>query len=285
MSPPGRSQASLSVFRGAGAISGLLATVVFPRMQSACGLEASGCVGISWLNATLLLGAAPTVVAALRGNTAAARSSGGAIGSSGDADGQPASAALLWLLLSGLAASRFGVWLFDLAVSQLQQERTPADEQGAGPRCLLSRHRHAQSTHNVAHGPQPAIVGGWDGWEWGCLAPMARRCMRATRMRPPSAPAAAGTVAALQSSVQSLLEIASFVAGAAAGDPRRFHWLMLGSLAAVGGGGLLHASYMWRDGGGLCGWGRCARSARYVQLGTTTGDGEDRGAAHAGGGG
>lgn len=37
---------------------------------------------------------------------------------------------VLYVLLSGLVASRFGLWLFDLAVSQLQQELVPDNELG-----------------------------------------------------------------------------------------------------------------------------------------------------------
>jgi iron-regulated transporter 1 len=37
---------------------------------------------------------------------------------------------LLYVLLSGLVASRFGLWLFDLAVTQLQQELVPETELG-----------------------------------------------------------------------------------------------------------------------------------------------------------
>ncbi len=37
---------------------------------------------------------------------------------------------LLYVLLSGLVASRFGLWLFDLAVTQLQQELVPDTELG-----------------------------------------------------------------------------------------------------------------------------------------------------------
>lgn len=37
---------------------------------------------------------------------------------------------LLYVLLMGLVASRFGLWLFDLAVTQLQQELVPATELG-----------------------------------------------------------------------------------------------------------------------------------------------------------
>jgi hypothetical protein len=110
-------QASLSVFRGAGAVSGLLATLVFPRLHAAAGLETAGCAGISWLNACLLVGAVPTIAASILG---APLGGGGA--------GRPPP--LLLLLLCGLVASRLGVWLFDLAVSQLQQELVPADELG-----------------------------------------------------------------------------------------------------------------------------------------------------------
>jgi len=37
------------------------------------------------------------------------------------------------VLAAGLAASRAGLWLFDLAVSQMLQERVPLQELGAPP--------------------------------------------------------------------------------------------------------------------------------------------------------
>ena len=59
-------QASYAMFRGVAALSGLLATIIFPRMHGAVGLVPTGCAGIAWLNACLLLGAGPTIIASLR---------------------------------------------------------------------------------------------------------------------------------------------------------------------------------------------------------------------------
>jgi iron-regulated transporter 1 len=39
---------------------------------------------------------------------------------------------VLLLMLCGLVLSRMGLWLFDLAVSQMQQDTTAADELGEG---------------------------------------------------------------------------------------------------------------------------------------------------------
>ncbi|GBF99021.1 hypothetical protein Rsub_11825 [Raphidocelis subcapitata] len=213
--------ASLSVFRGAGAISGLLATFIFPRLHAAAGLEASGCAGISWLNACLLVGAVPTVAATLLGTPL-----GGAAGGSGGGPPPP----LLLLLLCGLVASRLGVWLFDLAVSQLQQEMVPPDELGA--------------------------------------------------------------VSGVQSSMQSLFEIASFVAGSALHRPDQFHWLMLGSCCAVASAGLLYLAYLARhrggEGGGCCGAAMrrlAGRRQPYARLGEGGGGGGGAVGGGAGGGG
>ena len=85
------------------------------RSCARTGLEASGALGI-WLQlACLLAGAAPAALARAALNptpsTAAAR-----------------------VLLAALAASRAGLWLFDLAVGQLLQERVAPQELGA-PHC------------------------------------------------------------------------------------------------------------------------------------------------------
>jgi hypothetical protein len=37
---------------------------------------------------------------------------------------------LLYVLLAGLVSSRLGLWLFDLAVTQLQQEMVPGNQLG-----------------------------------------------------------------------------------------------------------------------------------------------------------
>lgn len=77
------------------------------------GLEASGALGIWAQLACLLAGAAPAVLAR------AARARGPSI-------------AAARVLLAALAASRAGLWLFDLAVGQMLQERVAPQELG-GP--------------------------------------------------------------------------------------------------------------------------------------------------------
>jgi iron-regulated transporter 1 len=148
---PSNLQVSLSLFRGAGAVSGLLATVIFPRVHRSVGLVTAGFVGVAWINACLLTGTLPTVVAAAVGAPPTVGGPGGGVGgglinnnrssssgfinSTGAAGGVAGDAVgrgspLLILLLCGLVASRLGIWLFDLAVSQLQQELVAHDELG-----------------------------------------------------------------------------------------------------------------------------------------------------------
>ncbi len=93
----------MSVCRATGALSGLAAAAIFPPLQRAFGLKAAGCVGISWQLLCLVGGTAPAVLASL-----------GLL----QLDGQ----LLSGVLLGGLVASRCGLWLFDLAVCQLQQD-------------------------------------------------------------------------------------------------------------------------------------------------------------------
>lgn len=69
---------------------------------------------------------------------------------------------------------------------------------------------------------------------------------------PGRARAAAGTVTGVQGSMQSLFEIISFVAGSILSAPPEFHWLMLGSLCAISGAGLLYLAYALR--GARRGW-------------------------------
>jgi hypothetical protein len=58
---------------------------------------------------------------------------------------------LLYVLLLGLVASRFGLWLFDLAVTQLQQELVPEIELGELSTTLLV-HAALQSGALGRHG-------------------------------------------------------------------------------------------------------------------------------------
>jgi hypothetical protein len=79
------------------------------------GLEATGVIGV-WLQlACLLVAIIPAAVA----RAGAARPAAAPLGAR--------------VLAAGLAASRAGLWLFDLAVGQMLQERVPPQELGAPP--------------------------------------------------------------------------------------------------------------------------------------------------------
>ncbi|PRW32971.1 TPR repeat-containing isoform B [Chlorella sorokiniana] len=107
----GLPEAELAVYRGLGALSGILATVTFPPLHRWLGLVATGSLSI-WLQlACLLAGVAPALAAAL----------GAAVGAA------PRTYALVW----GLVLSRFGLWSFDLAANQLIQETVEHSALGA----------------------------------------------------------------------------------------------------------------------------------------------------------
>jgi iron-regulated transporter 1 len=76
----------------------------------------------------LLVGVVPITLARVTAQLNAAGTSPAAAPSAPLLQG--ASEPLIYVLLTGLVASRFGLWLFDLAVSQLQQELVPDSELG-----------------------------------------------------------------------------------------------------------------------------------------------------------
>lgn len=107
----GMAEAELSLYRGLGALSGVLATLVFPLAQRTLGLVRAGAGAIAAQLVCLLLAAAPAMAAAA---------------------GAPLGAGLVThALVGGLVLSRFGLWSFDLAVNQLIQEGTPSSMLGA----------------------------------------------------------------------------------------------------------------------------------------------------------
>jgi hypothetical protein len=184
-------QAALAVFRGIAAASGLLSTAIFPRLHRAAGLTAAGAAGFAWLNACLIAGTAPTVAAAILGNPLSSWSAaaaapvgdhaaggpaaapGGAATAGGAAAGGDkfglASSPLLALLMSGLALSRLGIWLADLAVSQMQQEFVADDEIGGfGGSYLVLKVRGAcgcqKAFHSRVWDKGSRAVGRWHAW-------------------------------------------------------------------------------------------------------------------------
>lgn len=104
-------EATLSIVRSLGALSGLSSTIIFPALHKALGLRLSGVLGISWQLSCLLCGVLPTMLHQLHVL-------------------QMSGTGLLYVLLAGVVASRVGLWLFDLTISQLQQESVAKHELG-----------------------------------------------------------------------------------------------------------------------------------------------------------
>ncbi|GLC41594.1 hypothetical protein PLESTB_000698500 [Pleodorina starrii] len=153
----GLTEAEVSGYRGIGALTGLAATALFPPLSARAGLLFCAVAGVTYQLACLAAGVLPVAVEVM----AAAGSGGG---------GRP-STTQVRILVAGLVSSRTGLWLYDLAVTQLIQEEVGQDQ--------------------------------------------------------------LGSVYGVQSSLQAVCEMLSFVAGLVSPDPARFHWLMLGSLGAV----------------------------------------------------
>lgn len=274
-------EATLSLFRAAGALSGLLATAVFHPLQRYLGLVTSGTIGICWQLICLLLGVTPVVIthmtdwqgpdlhdlrtgAFIANNDTSVTSSGTSQATADSESAGNAQVVVLYMLLCGLVASRLGLWLFDLVVSQLQQEQVPDNQLGEmshalaaasvyvkfsvvilsqlAPASLLSAHAAKQTLRSVKT----------------CLIRL-RSCQSATCDEETKSSFSeqvvvdqlcyAGTVSGVQSSIQSFFEILSFVAGCIIHKPEQFHWLMSGSCAAVlaaGGLYLIYCSQQWR---------------------------------------
>ena len=80
------------------------------RRHPYAGLKASGVMGIWWQATSLIIAVVPVWLTQLGARL-------------------PASTTY-HVLLAGLVASRFGLWLFDLSVSQMLQEWVPAEDVG-----------------------------------------------------------------------------------------------------------------------------------------------------------
>ncbi|KAK9817604.1 hypothetical protein WJX74_011025 [Apatococcus lobatus] len=107
----GLTEAELAVERGLGALTGILATFTFPPMSSRLGLDRSGLIGVWAQLAVLFVTVMPAFGPAswpLHAGLGRAR-----------------------LLLAGLVLSRWGLWSFDLAVTQMMQERIACSQLGA----------------------------------------------------------------------------------------------------------------------------------------------------------
>jgi len=103
----GVSQATLGWFRGSGALLGVVSTIIFPKFRARIGTPATAVLGGSAQVIFLLL---CVVAAGLKHR-----------------DVEEATA---WLQMIGVALSRFGLWMFDLSVTQIITETVPARERG-----------------------------------------------------------------------------------------------------------------------------------------------------------
>jgi len=107
----GISEAELSVFRGVGAVVSVAATVTFPPLNRRAGAHVAGLAGIS----VQLVCLVAAVVLLVPGRAA------------------PQDDELnrgMYLMLTALMLSRWGLWTFDLSVTQLVQEGVPEEELG-----------------------------------------------------------------------------------------------------------------------------------------------------------
>lgn len=105
----GLSEALLSIYRGFAALTGVLGAKAFPIFHSKLGLHTSGLLSITFFLFCILIGSLPDVLNLFF----------------------PVAKSLRFnLLVWAICLSRFGLWLFDLSVSQLLQERVDEGQLG-----------------------------------------------------------------------------------------------------------------------------------------------------------
>ncbi|KAL2633833.1 hypothetical protein R1flu_005312 [Riccia fluitans] len=153
----------LGLARGVAAIVGILATVAYPILQPKLQTVRTGLWSICIQWSLLSIAATSTLVH----STSAASA----------------------MLIIGVAASRFGLWMFDLSVTQLMQDSVPEEKRG--------------------------VVGG------------------------------------VQNSLQSMMEMLSFVMAIIISNPRKFGIPVLISYFSVGLAAVLYATYSYRTRGHL----------------------------------
>lgn len=98
----GLSEAVLSIYRGVAAFSGVLGARLYPLLQRGLGIKGAGVLGISIQLISLVAGVAPSIVMTFMGTIKDAK-------------------LMMHCLVWGLIASRFGLWVFDLSVTQTIQ--------------------------------------------------------------------------------------------------------------------------------------------------------------------
>ncbi|GIL55048.1 hypothetical protein Vafri_10701 [Volvox africanus] len=109
----GLSEVEVSAYRGIGALTGLAATAIFPPLLARAGLRFCAIAGITYQLTCLAAGVLPVVAVAI--------AHGG--------DLRP-SVTQVRVLVAGLVSSRTGLWLYDLAVTQLIQEDVRQEQLG-----------------------------------------------------------------------------------------------------------------------------------------------------------
>ncbi|KAG2451247.1 hypothetical protein HYH02_003854 [Chlamydomonas schloesseri] len=109
----GLTEAEVSVYRGIGALTGLAATVLFPPLSKWAGLRFCAAAGITYQLACLSAGVLPVALTIM--------SHGG---------GKP-SVGQVRVMVGGLVSSRTGLWMYDLAVTQLIQQGVAEEHMGA----------------------------------------------------------------------------------------------------------------------------------------------------------
>lgn len=104
----GSSDLVISLFRGVGAIFGLLSTLIFPFITRCISLPVISACSILFQLVFITLGAVPLALDLFRSRDT-----------------------LLYTFQGGVAVSRLGLWLADLAIMQFIQETTPTEQLGA----------------------------------------------------------------------------------------------------------------------------------------------------------
>jgi len=113
----------LSALVGVAAINGILGSLAFPYLRNCCGLEIAGQVGLT----TLLIPLSASIVALfLPGSPWTWHAH-----QDKDMDQHCPTKLSIYVLLAGVVVSRFGLWLTDVAVTQIQQEEVEEEIRGA----------------------------------------------------------------------------------------------------------------------------------------------------------
>jgi len=147
----GVSESTLGLLTGLSAVMGVAGARIFPIARKRLGLEKTGCLGFVWLTSCLFFCVAsvwapgspfdPTYSYAVDSNLDLAETDG--LASQSDTNGTTAEAHILLeggeegskiavsLLLVGIISFRLGLWVADLSVQQILQERVAAHCRGS----------------------------------------------------------------------------------------------------------------------------------------------------------